>query len=522
MALQKIDSRGVYSLVAPESVFGAFPAGAAWRKLDLNSYSDAGSSYESTPREVMDGSRRAKKGKQSGKDVNFGYNIDITKGNTIAQVASFLYNTPKEKFTSRSVVAGSPLTTMTTVALTSITATTAVLASAPPAGSLVAGDIIIIEDGVNDRTPLVVTTLAAGTVTFAPLNATQSVRIGHSLAGARIVKVGLKAAAADMVLAVSGATATLTTTAADFTKLGLTVGEWIFVGGDDTVSKFATTPPFYARVSAIAAKVLTFDSTTSPIVADAGAGKTINIFLGTFIFDGSIRTSYTHARYLGKQEDGKNLVETFTGCVPNEMSVNLSEASYANLDLAYMAIDHRPTAVDTATFNSTYANVSESKDDDAYHTSSDVFRQRLYVEGSQLNPAAITSFAQEATLSITNNISADTGLGKLGAFDYSTGNFGLSGSVTAYFIGLEAVNAIRCNCTVGMDMILASKNTGIVIDMPAFTIGGSIDVEANTSIKMSLEQAAFASSKFGFVLGWTAFAYLPAAAMPSGLDGCDC
>ena len=130
---------------------------------------------------------------------------------------------------------------------------------------------------MNDRTPLVVTTLAAGTVTFAPLIAAQSVRVGHSVAKARIVKVGMKAAADDMVLAATGATATLTATAADFTKLGLTVGEWIFVGGDDTVSKFATTPPFYARVSAITAKVLTFDSTTSPIVADTGAGKTINI-----------------------------------------------------------------------------------------------------------------------------------------------------------------------------------------------------------------------------------------------------
>lgn len=521
MALSKIDSRGVYTLVAPEASLGVFPVGASWRKLDLNSYSDAGSSYESTPREVMDGSRQARKGKQSSKTASFGYNIDVTKSNTLAQVASFLYNTPKEKFTTRSAVAGSPLTAVVTNALVSMTATT-VTASAALAASLVAGDIFIIEDGMNDRVPLVVVSVATVTVTFSLLRATQAIKVNPSLSNARLVKVGVKAAAADMKLASTATGATLTTTAADFVAMGLNKGEWVFVGGDDTASKFATTPPFYARIETITAKVLTFDTTTSPVVTDAGTGVTLNLFFGTFINNGDIRTSYTHARHLGKDDSGKTLVETFTGCVPNEMSVNLSESSYAQLDLAYMAKDHQPIKLETAAFNTTYAKVTEPPDEDAFHTSSDVFRQRLAVSGVTLNPAAITSFVQEASLSITNNLSEDTAQGQFGAFDFSVGNFGLTGSITAYFIGFEAVDAIRCNCTVGMDMILAAKNTGIVIDMPAFTIGGNVEVEANTSIKIALEQAAFRSSKFGYMLGWTAFAFLPASAMPAGSDACDC
>lgn len=521
MAINKIDSRGVYALVAPESSLGVFPVGANWRKLDLNSYSDAGSSYESTPREVMDGSRQARKGKQSSKDVNFGYNIDVTKSNTIAQVASFLYNTPKEKFTTRSVVAGSPLTNVATNVLTGMTATT-VTATATLAAALKADDIIIIEDGVNDRVPLVVASVATTTVTFAKLNAAQNLQINTNLANARIVKVGVRAAADDMKLALSGATATLTTTALDFTTMGLTKGEWVFVGGDATANKFAATPPFYARVSNIAAKVITFDTTTSPIVADTGTGVSLALFFGTFIHNGDIVSSYTHARHLGKDASGKVLVETFLGCVPNEMSVNASEASYVQLDLAYLGTDHKPEALTQETFNSTYAKVTEPPEEDAFHTASDFYRQRLSVEGTTLNPAAITSFVQEASLSITNNLSADTRQGKLGAFDYSVGNFGLTGSMTAYFVGLEAINAMRCNCTVGMDLILATKNTGIVVDVPAFTLGGNIEVEANTSIKIALEQAAFKSSKFGFMLGWTSFGYLPNVAMPEGQDACEC
>lgn len=521
MPLNKMDSRAVYSLVAPEAALGVFPVSATWRKLDLNSYSDAGSSYETTPREVMDGARMARKGKQSSKNVQFGYNIDITKSNTVAQVAAFMFNAPREKANSRSVVAGSPFTAVAPITVSSITATTIVMASTV-ATLFAANDIIILEDGVNDRVPLVVSSVATTTITVAKLNATQTFKVHTNLANARVVKVGIRGAAADLALTADATSATLTTTALTFNTMGLTVGEWIFVGGDDAAMKYTATPPFYARISAIGAKTLTLDTTTAPAVADPGTGKTICLFFGSFIFNGDTRTSYTHSRYLGKTEDGKNLVESFTGCVPNEMGVNLAESSYAQLDLAYLARDHRPAQLDNATFNTTYNKVLEAPDEEAFHTASDVYRQRLYVDGVNLNPAALTSFATEASLSITNNVTEDNAMGKLGAFDFSTGNFGLSGSVTAYFVDLEAVNAIRCNCTVGMDIILATKNTGIVIDMPAFTLGGTIDVEANTSIKMGLEQAAFRSGKFGYMLSWTAFPYLPAAAMPEGIDGCDC
>lgn len=508
-------------MVAPESSLGVFPVGAEWRKLDLNSYSDAGATYETATRSVMDGKRRARKGKQSSREVSFGYNIDMTKSNVAAQVASFLYGKPKEKYTTRSIVAGSILTTIATNPITGMTDTTVTLTNAPAANSLVAGDIFVIEDGVNDRVPLVFVSIATKTITFSLLNATDAINLVGRASDARLVKVGVRAAAADLVLASTATTATLTTTALDFTTMGLSVGEWIFVGGDNTANRFAATPAFYARIAAVSAKVLTFDTTTSPIVADAGAGKSVAIFFGTFITDGDTLSSYTHTRRLGKDDAGKEIVEVFTGCVPNELSINFGESEFVNLDMGYMGIDYKPSSVDTATYNATYAKVKEPTDEEAFHTSTDVYRQRLAVNANKLNTAAITSFVQEGSLSITNNISGDTRQGKIGAFDFSTGDFGLSGSLTAYFVSIDALDAIRCNCTVGMDIILATKNTGSVIDVPAFTMGGSVDVEANTSVKLSLEQEAF-SSKFGFVIGYTSFAYLPTIAMPEGTSDCTC
>ena len=520
MALSKIDSNSVYSLVAPEASLGVFPVGAKWRQLDLNSYSDAGSSYESATRSVMDGNRRARKGKQSNKTVNFGYNSDLTKDNNLMQIASFMYGVPNEKPTSRSAFAGMTLTNKPTVAVTSITPTTVVLASAVT--GIAADDIVILEDGKNDRTPLVVVSNTAGTITFEKLDATDTFAVHTDLANARVVKVGVRAAAGDMKLASTATRATLTTVAKDFTAMGLRAGEWVFVGGDATAHRFDSTAPFYARIESVTAKVLTFDTTTSPIVADVGTGKALALFFGTFIEDGKTRTSYTHTRFLGVAEDGEYLYETFTGCVPNELGITANESEFVNLDLGYMGLDHRPAKTTKAVFDANYADiVKQSSEDEAFHTASDVYRQRLAVNGLNMNTAAITSFVQESSITISNNISADTGNGVLGAFDFSVGDFTLTGSLTAYFIGLEAIEAIRCNCTVGMDLILATKNAGAVIDIPSFTLGGGIEVEANSSIKISLEQNAFAS-KFGFMLGWTNFSYLPDAAMPAGTSDCDC
>lgn len=521
MSVSKIDTRVVYTLVAPEQIQGMFPVSAEWRKLDLNSYSDAGSSYESTPREVMDGSRQARKGRQSSKTVNFGYNIDVTKSNTVAQVASFLYGKPIEKYTTRSVVAGSVLTTLPTVAIQGMTETT-VTAVAAVTG-LVTGDIIIVEDGVNDRTPLVVESVADSTVTFAKVNALDNLNVApQNIADSRIVKVGVRAAVGDLTLTATPTSAALNSTTLDFTTLGISKGEWVFVGGDATAARFARTEPFYARVSNVAANSLTFDTTTAPVIEDDGAGVAVTLYLGTFTTNGDVSSTYTHARHLGVNSAGETMVETFTGCTPNELSLNLGESSFVSLDMSYMATDHKPTALEKAAFDATYAKVSEAPDEEAFHTASDFYRQRLAVHGVTLNPAELTSFVQEASITVSNNLSEETRHGKLGAFDFSVGNFGLTGSLTAYFVDLAAINAIRCNCTVGMDLILATKNTGIVVDIPSFTLGGNLEIEANASIKIALEQTAFKSSEFGFMIGWTSFAYLPTIAMPEGQDDCEC
>src|SRR5690606_28618029 len=79
-------------------------------------------------------------------------------------------------------------------------------------------------------------------------------------AGARLVKVGLRASAGDLDISAAGNFPTMTSTTLNFTTLGLVEGEHIWIGGD-AANTFYTNDEnnCLARIRNIAANALTFD-----------------------------------------------------------------------------------------------------------------------------------------------------------------------------------------------------------------------------------------------------------------------
>lgn len=516
----RIESRITKTDVVPEAVLGTMPSGATakWRTLDLNSYSDANVSYEQTARSVMTAGRGLKKGAQTDMTANFGYNIDNTGDNVLAQMCAFLYNTPRET-TTRSILNGAAAVSQVANAIVSSTATT-ITATTTLAATLAANDIIILVDGQNNRIPLKVVSVATVTVTFAVLNATDVFSpVATMPADARIVKVGRVFTES---LTLTGFTDKVTLVAATtaWSTFNLKVGEWIHVGGDNTF--FATAQPFYARISAISGTTLTFDATTRPISTTAANATNVEVFYGTFVTDGSTVTSFTHARYFGKDDDGKHMRELYTGSIPSEMALNLEEKALVTCDFSYMCLGGSTEVMDDATHAAQFATVYPEYKGEAMNTATDIVRQRMVIQQGTVNPAAIHGFIKNGTINVNNNLTLDSAQGVLGAIGASAGDFTATGSITAYFVSAKMRDAIRCNCTVSMDLIAARKNSGFVMDMPAFTLGnGAITAEKGSSVTIDLDQAAFESTK-GYTLSYTNFHYLPDSAMPTGTSGCDC
>lgn len=117
-------------------------------------------------------------------------------------------------------------------------------------------------------------------------------------ATARMKVVGFQGASADITATATG----LGSTALDFTGLGLAVGQWIKIGGTATGDKFATAAlNGTARITAIAARALTLDHLPTGWTIDAGTGKTIKVWVGDQIKNGTTQIGQTIERgFLGQ------------------------------------------------------------------------------------------------------------------------------------------------------------------------------------------------------------------------------
>lgn len=101
---------------------------------------------------------------------------------------------------------------------------------------------------------------------------------------ARVKVVGFRGVAGDITCTASG----LGATTLNFTTLGLAVGQVIKIGGSAVGERFATSANnAYARITAISATALTLDNLPTGWAVDAGTGKTISVWFGDQIKNGT-------------------------------------------------------------------------------------------------------------------------------------------------------------------------------------------------------------------------------------------
>lgn len=521
--IKRIEARQTFSAAALETTEGVMST-QPYREIDLNSYSDVGSTFESQTRDVMTAGRRPKKGSQISRADSWGYNIDNTVRNVEAQMSAFLYCVPSYN-TTRHFLQGHPLVGSSVREVNAATATTITVTGAAP--TFAAGEIIVLIDGVNDKRPQVVVTGSASPITVTPLvagegllltsamrNGDKEVRsVGNVLAGTHSIQ-----GYADRV------TITDPDTTGELGALGLRVGEWVFVGGNGMA--VGSNEPFYARVIKPDANEIVFDATTRPISAVAAPiAPNTPIFVGVFMHDDEDKTTFTHMRSLSKDSEGKNQVEVTRGCFASELTVNISERSFVNMDLTYIGSETKYVRMTDPEYAATFGDKLIKADSDAapINTSTDLYRQRLVIPKlDTINTASIHGLVQELTLALNNTLTEATGIGVLGNDGASAGKVDASGSLTAYFVDLSIMEAVRCNCTASLDIICARKHEGVIYDLPALTLSSNgLTVADDNAVQVAVDEAAF-ESKYGYVMSYTSFAYLPTEAMPPDASDCDC
>ena len=506
--VNKIDSNVVGLAIAEEVCPGVLPGEQGqpgvpiWRTMEPNSYADFGSEITTVARNPISQSRSNQKGVVTDLEATGGFNQDLMLANIVRPLQDFFFANQRPKATTVNLNAAPVY--VTAVA----TATGYAVAGAATLG-FKTGQLIFAKGFANAaNNGLKIVDTASGTA-IKPIEAL--VAEASPSMSAEISAVGFQFAEGDLtVVTPVGDLPRLVATAADFTTFGLIPGEWIFLGGDGAATQLGANVGF-ARVKSIAAKTLILDKVNWAPIATDGAAKTARIFFGDVLRNETdpalikYRTVQLR-RTLGSDADGVQS-EYLIGAFANELTVNMPQADKINVDLGYIAMDNVQRTGAQGLKPGATAPIERS---DVFNTSSDFARIKLAaVDLVNGNPKPLFNFSTEMSLVINNGITMNKALGVLGAFAASAGNFVVSGSITAYFASVEAVQAVRNNLDVTLDFISVKKNTAMLWDIPLLTLGGGrVTVEQDNPVMVPLENMA-AESEFGHTLLFQSFKYLP-------------
>lgn len=148
-------------------------------------------------------------------------------------------------------------------------------------------------------------------------------------AAARLKVVGFEGDSGDISATSNG----LASTSLDFTTLGLQLGMWHKIGGAGAGQKFATAAlNGWARLIGISANALTYDNLPAGWTTDAGTGKTIRVFFGDIVKNGTTKITTTLERGFLSQA-----VPTYI--VQRGMLVNTAKLDIAKKKPAVMSFD---------------------------------------------------------------------------------------------------------------------------------------------------------------------------------------
>ena len=501
----KIDSNVTGFRIAEEGSLGELPGSPVWRELEPNSYSDFGGQISTVSRSPITQDRQRRKGTVSDLDASGGFNHDLTQDNLadLLQGLFFADIRDKGRVSELGSVNGTDDKYVKTGAFGDYDTD--------------GGDLVFARDfAETGNNGLKVTSSATTddiTVTTSLTEASSPNAEGF------VERVGYEFA--DQELEVDASSGPLpklvkdsTSGQKDFTTLGLVPGEFIYIGGDVSNSKFGTNSANngWKRVHSVTADEIVLDKSQKAMVdEDPSSTSKIRIFFGRVLRneeDPSLitRRTYQIERTLGKDSNGTQS-EYLVGSVFGQMGVSIPQADKITIDPSFTAIDHEQRDGSQGVKS---GDRPDARVTDAFNTSSDFTRLRLAkVSEDNEAPEPLAAFLTELNLTINNNVTANKAIANLGAIDVTAGDFVVNGSTTAYFTTVAAVQSVRNNADVTLDFVLSKFNAGIALDVPLLTLGdGRANVQKDQPITLPLNVEG-AKSSFGHTALMCIFDYLP-------------
>lgn len=268
-----IDSNVAGLYIAREESLKILPDNPVWHGIEVNSYSDMGGSTTLLQRETINPSRQNQKGKIVDLDANAGFTLDFTKNILTYLMQGFMFADAREKFTTK------PLDGVQNKVISIETDSYNLeLANTTP----LIKDTLILVSGCNKYQNNGLKRVLDATAKKITVNSAlvEDVSVNDN---AKITAVGFKFQAGECsIVANNGGYPSLVTTKTNLRDLNLTLGEWIFLGGDISNSSFSNNMG-WARITAISDHSLTFDDTDFKPTDETNKNVELHIFFGTVI-----------------------------------------------------------------------------------------------------------------------------------------------------------------------------------------------------------------------------------------------
>jgi hypothetical protein len=299
-------------------------------------------------------------------------------------------------------------------------------------------------------------------------------------ATARLKVVGFQGASGDITATASG----IGSTALNFTTLGLGVGDWLKVGGTAVGDQFAV-PALndWVRVSGpVTATAIPCDNLPVGWAVNAGAGKTIKIWYGDQIQNGTTPSSMTIERGFLGQTIPTYIVNT--GMQVGTATFNIVSKAKLTGSFAFtgmgggesaVALSATPDAATTSLVMAANANVG-----------------RLGVNGSQL---VGPNWAKEVSFVIDNNLRTIESVDQASPVAVREGECKVTGKMSTYFGSDTELAAFYAGTTRPINTRIAKAGQAIIFQVPRATYrgGGNPNATAkNTDVMLDFDfQASY-------------------------------
>lgn len=364
--------------------------------------------------------------------------------------------------------------------------------------------------------------LTADTATSGTLLAVSGTSLETAPSNAVVAVCGVRPKIGDLAIVVSGGVATLTSgnngvsggDILDFTTLGLTVGQFIHVGGTTSATQFSSGLGFF-RITSIAAGTLVGDKVSTLLVTDTGAGASeqVDLLFGRFLRNVSNDVNSDDNRYLERTLTfelatpnlagvGVDGYQYATGNYYNTLELNFPETDKVTAKVSFLGFD---TAVPTGTRQTNAATPVAPIGTTAFNTTSS-YIANLRTSGI----AASGTLFKNWKMTIQNSASPEKVQATLGAAAMDIGQFVINMSAELIFADPGVPTNIRNNATLTFDFMMKNGDGGFAFDFPSLTFGdGQQSFLLDKSVRINVTFNPFADATINTSIGISLFPVLP-------------